>query len=82
MGFHLQHGSAIGKYCCDVSSGMAGVHSIDSCHGSLHLVPGAHSVTFFKETIEFTNFFGKIGFIFQSTIVNIVVNGVVGCANK
>jgi len=34
MGNYSQSGSTIGKCYCDVSSCMAGVHSIDSCHGS------------------------------------------------
>lgn len=41
MGIYQQYDSALGKCCCDVSSCMAGVYSIDSCHGSLHMVPGS-----------------------------------------
>jgi len=41
MGNNTQSDSTLGKYCCDFSSGMAGVYSVGSCNGSMHMVPGS-----------------------------------------
>ncbi|XP_058788046.1 ABC transporter C family member 3-like isoform X5 [Vicia villosa] len=67
VGIYLQSDSAIGKYCCDVTSCLAGVRSIDSCRGSLHMVPaillslstGIGTINWYMPSASNTTFFGN-----------------------